>query len=176
MIEYKILIAIANTKSKLGFVKECIEILELCKNELCLEGVSLSVKNRLLPIVYFNLTSYFKDIKAYNKAIDLANEAVEWCKEADNYKKLGEITYNLGTAQLHLGYRDRGIENVKKAYHIFISLEKFDKAAMMVKFVVDSFGAEMYRHFPEKRGDCLIKPTCKKRGCLAKQKKQGILF
>jgi len=108
MIEYKILIAIANTKNKLKFVKECIEILELCENELYLEGVSLSVKNWLLPIVYFNLTSYFKDIKTYNEAIDLANEAVEWCKEADNYKNLGEITYNLGTPQLHLSYRDDG--------------------------------------------------------------------
>jgi len=147
LVEYKILISMSNSKSKLDLQDESIEILEMCRRSLNADVVPLETARVILPVVYLNFSNILRDERKYAEALNIAKEGIGWCKRSNVFKNFGEIMYNLGTAHLYLGNKNEGVESVKQAYNSFRSIDKHKEAEMVVKFVVDKFGVEMYRHF-----------------------------
>jgi len=119
MNEYRILIAMANSKMKIENIKESTRILSAICSSLELETTKHDIKKKLLPITYFNLSNTLIKMKNYMKTLNITEKGISFCLNTNEFKELGFFHVNKARALYYMGCVEEATECYKSSLEIF---------------------------------------------------------
>jgi len=123
--EYRILISMANLKSKMGSIKKATNILSAICSSLERKTTKHDVRKKLTPIVYFNLSNRLISMKSYAKAFDIADKGISFCLNKNEFKELGFFHVNKARALYYMDRIEEATRCFENSLEIFKMQEKF---------------------------------------------------
>lgn len=138
--EYQLLSSYASILSKLDMLEEAILLNEALVSSLKLPLVAKELRERMLTMVYFNLSDCLVDAGRYTEAVELCEEGIAYHRKIKSWRLMGYLYTNQADAFASLGEKE-------KAHHLFnLAINQFENDGEQENAsVVKSFTLEKYQ-------------------------------
>ena len=123
--EELIINAIACKYSIIGDYQRAIKIEKRLVNYLEEKFISDEDRERIYPMVVYNLSKWQGIQKQYELAINTCDKGIVFCNKVKTLVNYGELLYNKGYNYIQLGDKSKGLDNMKIAYYIFLAQHRY---------------------------------------------------
>ena len=141
--EYRILKQISVVLSEMKRDKETMAI-ELAVLE-SLEHIRTpySIKKKLLPSSYFNLSNDLLHIEDYNAALEVINHGLDFCKSTGEIKFIGQLLSNKGLCLCELESLEIAIPFLKSGYQTLLLHDRIQQAARLQTSLLEDYNLDI---------------------------------
>jgi len=139
LVEYNILIVIAYRNEAMDLKCLAIEMMYNIIDSLNLEGINLSIRNRVLDLAYFNLSNLLLKENRNEEAIRICDKGIDFCKKIRTVRRLPKLQYNKGYALASIGEFEEAKNFFESSINSFLFSDDISSAEKVKEFVYKNF-------------------------------------